>query len=119
MNNQFEVKDSGKRAQFASGMVRDTAEDKIEYHRVLDGPMLERWAIHLTKGKKKYPDIAVGKANWLLAKNAEERQHARESALRHFLQWWRGDKDEDHAAAVFFNLNLVEYVDNLNKEVKS
>lgn len=110
MAEEFTIKDSGKREQFTSGMVRDTAVDKVNFLKVLDGPMLHRWAAHLTKGAVKYPDIAPGVANWTLASGEPEYQRAKESALRHMLQYLRGDRDEDHAAAVFFNLNLAEYV---------
>jgi hypothetical protein len=34
----FEVKDSGARQEFESGMVRDTTEGKTDYTRILDGP---------------------------------------------------------------------------------
>ena len=68
--------------------------------------MLERWAIHLTNGAKKYE-----KRNWMQAGGNEERERFRESAIRHFLQWFRGEIDEDHAAAVLFNINGVEYLD--------
>ena len=107
----FEVKDSGVRAEFAGGMVRDTAEGKVSYHRVADGPMLERWARHLTVAEKKYPDVAPGVANWTLAAGTEELQRFRQSAFRHFMQWFRGEKDEDHASATFFNINGAEYVE--------
>lgn len=106
----FIVKDSGKREEFASGMVRDTAAGKTDYTAILDGPMLQRWADHLTKAKEKYPDVSPGVANWTLAAGEEELQRFRKSAIRHLMQWMRGDIDEDHAAAVFFNLNGAEYV---------
>jgi hypothetical protein len=106
----LEVKDSGERRQFESGMVRDTAAGKTNFLRTLDGPMFERWATHLTKAEAKYPDIAPGVANWTLASGPQELQRFRESAFRHFLQWMRGDVDEDHASAVFFNINGAEYV---------
>src|SRR5689334_11815910 len=96
----FEIKDSGERKQFASGMVRDTATDKTDFTLVFDGPMFERWAEHLTKGARKY-----AKRNWMKAAGAEELDRFKESAVRHFIQWLRGDTDEDHAAAVFFNIN--------------
>lgn len=108
--HKFVIKDSGKRKQFKSGMVRDTDEDKIDFSRILDGPMFERWAIHLTKGAIKYPDTKLGVANWTLAAGEAELIRFKKSALRHFIQWFRGDTDEDHAAAVFFNINGVEYV---------
>lgn len=106
----FEIKDSGERTTFASGMVRDTATGKTEYDRVLDGPMFDRWAAHLTKAVGKYPDLPDGRPNWMLASGEEEKRRARKSAFRHFRAWLRGDQDEDHAAGVFFNVNLVEYV---------
>lgn len=99
------MKDSGQRQEFESGMVRDVATDKIDYSLVLDGPMFERWAVHLTKGAKKY-----SARNWMLAAGQEEYDRFRQSALRHFLQWYRSETDEDHAAAVYFNINGAEYV---------
>lgn len=99
------IKDSGQRKEFASGMVRDTTESKIDYTLIFDGPMLERWALHMTKGAAKY-----SKANWMLAAGQEELDRFKESALRHFIQWFRGDTDEDHASAVFFNINGACYV---------
>ncbi len=101
----FKVKDSGAREQYASGMVRDVTEDKVDYMLALDGPMFERLARHLTAGAQKY-----AKRNWLKATGRAEYERFRESALRHFVQWLRGDTDEDHAAAVWFNINGAEYV---------
>lgn len=105
MSNSFIIKDSGERAEFTSGMVRDLADGKIDYTLITDGPMFKRWAIHLTNGAKKY-----AKRNWMLAEGNEERERFRESAFRHFIQWFEGDVDEDHAAAVMFNINGYEYV---------
>ena len=99
------VKDSGKRQEFTSGMVRDTAEGKINYLLTRDGPMLKRWAQHLTNGAKKY-----AKRNWMLGCGSAELERALESADRHFAQWLAGEVDEDHAAAVIFNINQVEYL---------
>ena len=106
----YEVKDSGERQQFASGMMRDTQTGKTDWWRVFIGPMLERLAIHVTKGAVKYPDVALGVPNWTLATGEEELHRFRASAARHFVQWLRGDQDEDHAAAVVFNINGAEYV---------
>lgn len=108
----YDIKDSGKREEFASGMVRDTAEAKVDWHRVADGPMLKRWAEHLTTAARdKYHDIAPGKPNWTVAEGEEEYQRFRQSAYRHFMQWYNGDTDEDHASAVYFNINGKEKMD--------
>lgn len=108
--DEFTIKDSGARETFTSGMVRDTQDGKEDFTRVLDGPMFDRWAIHLTKGEKKYADIAPGVANWTLAAGESELVRFKKSAFRHFRKWMRGDLDEDHAAATFFNINGYEYV---------
>lgn len=108
--DDFTIKDSGARAEFSGGMVRDTTEGKIDYLNVRFGPMFRRWAAHLTKGREKYPDPEIGVPNWTLAEGREELERARQSAARHFEQWLGGERDEDHAAAVFFNINLAEYV---------
>lgn len=116
MDNNFIIKDSGVREEHASGMVRDTSEGKTDWERIFNGPMAERWAIHLTKGCVKYPDATPGVPNWTLACSEAEMIRAKKSAVRHFAQWLRGDVDEDHAAGVFFNLNEVEYIkDRLKK----
>ena len=107
---EFTVKDSGERKKFDSGMVRDTVAGKVDWWRVFIGPILERLAIHVTKGAVKYPDVKPGVPNWTLASGPEELQRFRESACRHFVQWLHGDMDEDHAAAVVFNINGAEYV---------
>ena len=103
--DNFEIKDSGVRAEFASGMVRDIATDKINWSLIADGPIMKRYAIHLTNGAKKY---AV--RNWMQAEGEAEYERFRESAFRHFMDWFYDKRDEDHAAAVVFNLNGAEYV---------
>lgn len=102
----FGIKDSGEKLQFASGMVRDSAVGKMDPTLALDGPMFERWFTHLSKA-------AMGKyekRNWMKANGKAELERFKISATRHFLQWLNGDTDEDHAAAVFFNINGLEYV---------
>jgi len=114
----FEIKDSGKRQEFESGMVRDTAEGKIDFHRTFDGPLFLRWAIHLTKGAVKYPDVHLGNPNWMLANSWREYYRFKVSAFHHFFEWFIGKRDEDHMAALVFNLNGAEYVrDRLEKEI--
>ena len=105
--NNFEIKDSGTRAQLGGG-VRDTEDGKLDYTLVLDGVMYERLAAHLTKGAKKY-----AARNWL--KFFETRDSARaaydragRSLMRHQKDYMAGLVDEDHAAAQVFNLNVRE-----------
>lgn len=101
----FEIKQGGERKTFETGMQRDVDENKIMWSLVYDGPMLTRYATHLTGGARKY-----SARNWMKAATAEEMERFRESAARHFAQWMAGDRDEDHMAAVVFNMNGMEYV---------
>lgn len=102
--DEFVVKDSGQRLEFESGMRRDVTTGKPRYDLV-DEAMFTRIAHHYGKGAAKYSDD-----NWRLANSPEEWRRFRQSAFRHFMQWWMGDVDEDHAAAVFFNIAGAEYV---------
>lgn len=106
----YVVKDSGERKQFTSGSLRDTTTGKINWSRVFPGPMLRRWAQHLTTAEAKYPDVSPGVANWTLIESDEEYHRYKESAFRHFMQWYNDDIDEDHAAACYFNINGVELI---------
>lgn len=101
----FKTKDSGERQQFESGMQRDVQTGKVRYDLALDGPLFQRYAELMTRGAEKY-----SARNWMKAAGDEELERFRASAVRHFIQWYKGDTDEDHAAAVVFNLNGAEYV---------
>lgn len=102
----FVTKDSGNRQEFTSGMVRDTNLDKQRPDLVLDGPMFLRWVALMTRGAQKYTA-----RNWMQASGQPELDRFRESAVRHFIQWYFGiEAEEDHAAAIFFNINGYEYV---------
>src|SRR5690242_15325137 len=102
---RFTTKDSGERLVFDSGMQRDVSTNKIDYSLTLDGPLFLRWAALLDRGARKYD-----KRNWMKAEGEAELVRFKESAMRHFIQWFYGDMDEDHAAAVLFNINGAEYV---------
>ena len=108
---KYETKDSGKRKEFESGMRRDTDEGKPLYTLLrssfipMETTMFHREAMLMTRGAEKY-----GKNNWQLADSAEELERFKESACRHFEQWLAGDTDEDHAAAIRFNVRAYEEI---------
>ncbi len=105
------LKDSGKRVQYGSGMVRDIDENKPAFELMfpLDIPceeqMLTRVAEHLRKGALKYQ-----KRNWEKANSHEEIERATASAVRHAIQWITGESDEDHAAAMIINVIFAETI---------
>jgi len=103
MVGKYNIKDSGERMEFSTGMVRDSSE-KIRYDLIYM-PMLKRWADHMTKGAKKYKP-----RNWELAQTPEELDRFLSSAFRHFIQWFNGEDDEDHASACWFNICGAEMV---------
>lgn len=51
----------------------------------------------------------ISNRNWEKASTQDEIDRFKESAFRHFMQWFFGENDEDHAAAVFFNITGAEY----------
>jgi len=108
----FTTKDSGKRKQFVSGMQRDTNEGKPRFELITplqlpyEESMLYRWASLMARGAAKYDD-----RNWEKAEGEEELNRFKESAFRHFMQAMCGETDEDHLAAVMFNLQGWAYVE--------
>lgn len=103
MKRQYTTKDSGKRVKFKSGFQRDTNENKPRYD-LIPHEMLTRVAELYARGAIKYNDN-----NWRLASSEVEINRFKESAFRHFIQWMRGDQDEDHASAIQFNINAYEW----------
>lgn len=103
---QFVTKDSGLRQVFESGMVRDVQTDKPRYDLIGWGwKLIKRWAELVGRGAVKY-----GELNFEKACTEEEMLRFRASALRHTIQWYMGETDEDHAAAVCFNIAGYEAV---------
>jgi hypothetical protein len=108
------IADSGERVTYASGSMRDPSTGKIDWTRITYGPMMRRWAQHLTTAEAKYPDHAPGVPNFSLISTDEEFYRYKKSAFRHFMSWFNDEVDEDHASAVFFNINGVEIIKEKN-----
>lgn len=105
------LSDSGERTVAETGYLKEPDGTRKDYTWVfeLEGfdlvprEMIERMAAHMVKGAKKYQP-----ENWRLATSRESLAQLRRSLSRHVFQWFRGEKDEDHAAAVTFNLWAYE-----------
>jgi hypothetical protein len=116
INQGFAILDSGARQEFEGGAVRDTEEGKLDYSNlfVWFEPMGTRYAAHMTKGRAKYEDVLVDGAyvpNWsLFPATPEVLARTLRSLDRHFKLYREGETDEDHAAAILFNLNLAEKI---------
>lgn len=102
----FVTKDSGERQEFSTGMKRDTQTDKPRYDLIGSGwNLIKRWAELVGRGAVKY-----GELNFEKAATEEEMNRFKSSAMRHMVQWQMGETDEDHAAAVCFNIAGYEMV---------
>lgn len=103
------TKDSGKRESYDNGMVRDVQTGKPRFDLLMPNgvpypdQLLTRFAELMARGAEKY-----GERNWELARGDAAFHRAMGSAFRHFLQWYCGEDDEDHAAAVLFNITMAE-----------
>lgn len=108
---EFKTLDSGARESFAGGMVRDTETGKPRFDLLYPSlmpyqrQMLTRVAALMARGAEKYGD-----RNWEKASDEAALSRYRSSGMRHHVQHLAGETDEDHAAAVIFNLIGEEYV---------
>ena len=95
-NKKFnKVKDSGQRQSFDTGSVRDTNEGKPRYDLIT--PIgLYRLAMHYANGAKKYGD-----RNW---EKGQPLSRYIESLERHIQKMKVGLLDEDHEAAIAWNI---------------
>jgi len=107
----FVTKDSGEREHYSTGMVRDTEAGKPRFDLCrpkgipYTAQMLTRFAALMARGAQKY-----GERNWEKARTQDELDRYHSSAERHLHQWLAGETDEDHAAAVLFNITAAETV---------
>jgi len=115
MVKKFITKDSGEREEYKTGMRRDLQKGKIRFDlctandQKFDESLLGRWAALMMRGAEKY-----GERNWELSSTIEEFRRFKASLYRHFEQFIQGEEDEDHAAAICFNLNaMIRLMDKL------
>ena len=107
----FITKDSGNHMSFSTGMKRDISEDKPRFDLLIpnwipfEEQFLTRFANHMARGAKKYSE-----RNREVAETQEELNRFKESFMRHAMQWFCGDRSEDHCCAAAFNLMGAEMV---------
>ena len=100
---KFKTKQTNKKMEFNTGMQREISAGKPRYDLIIPlgekNHLLRRWADLMARGAEKY-----SARNWEVASTQVELDRFRESAFRHFMSVMDGDIDEDHYAAVCFNL---------------
>lgn len=90
------IKDSGKRRDFSTGAHRDIQKGKGRFD-LLSPIAMRRLALHYESGAEKYDE-----RNWELGMPLKV---FLDSALRHMFDYLEGMRDEDHLAAVLFNVS--------------
>lgn len=96
----YTLKDSGARAEFSTGSVRDIQVGKGRFDLIPMSP-LWRLAKLYEKGALKY-----GSRNW---QKGQPMSVVINSMLRHAFKYLAGWRDEDHLAAVVFNAFALMY----------
>lgn len=94
----FVTKDSGVRQHYATGARRDTQSGKGRYD-LIPPEALRRLAQLYERGAAKYGD-----RNWEVGIPVSR---CFSSALRHLMQALASEADEDHLAAVLFNVAAI------------
>ena len=102
-NKKDDMKDSGERTEFETGSVRDKTVGKGRFD-LIPFIALERHAKWSEKGVKKY-----GERNWELGQPLAGYLN---SGSRHLLKLMDGQEDEDHLAAVLWNVSAYIWTEN-------
>jgi len=102
----YEVKDSGKRQEFTTGMVRDTQDGKPRID-LLSPFALMRIGVHMMKGSIKYDE-----RNW---EKGQPFSRAIASVARHLFKWIAGSRSEDHLSAIVFGCQAIMHYEEMIK----
>jgi hypothetical protein len=101
--DEIKLKDSGERSTYSSGAQRDNSSGKGRFD-LIPFQALMRLARHYEAGAKKYSD-----RNWEKGMNISRYADA---AMRHLVKYIAGFNDEDHLAAVAWNVFSIMHHEN-------
>lgn len=110
-DEKYTVHQQGAQAVHSDGVRRDTQQGKTLYTLLfpkgvpMDEQLFVRVARHYTKGGEKH-----GNRNWENSCAEDTLEHHTEALWRHFMEFFfdTGKNNEDHAAAVVWNVNAVD-----------
>lgn len=94
--------DTGARAQYKTGAVRDASTGKGHFHSI-PPQALRRIAKRFEDGARKY-----AKDNWM---KGIPLSHYQDSMIRHVLAWAEGDTSEDHMGAILWNAACADWTE--------
>jgi hypothetical protein len=103
---EFETKDSGIREGFDSGAIRDTQDGKPRYD-LIPPTALRRLAMLYGRGAEKYDEH-----NWTKGIPVSR---CMASLMRHVYQFAMGNRDEDHGAAIIFNVMCIMHYEEVGR----
>lgn len=107
LNEEFTTKDSGLgRRTWSTGSRRDTSVGKPRPD-LISPHAIKRLGELLGRGAAKY-----GERNW---EKGQPVSVIIESAYRHLMYYMLGERDEDHLAAIMFNIQAVIHFEELAK----
>lgn len=107
MSDNFTLKDSGQRREFATGSRRDVDDDKPRIDLISPYALI-RLGMLMARGAKKYSE-----RNWELGQTVTV---LLASVLRHIAQYMIGMRDEDHLAAAMFGLQAIIHFEERAKQ---
>lgn len=101
--------DSGARADYTTGATREPSTGKGRYD-LISPIALMRLARHYENGAIKYTD-----RNW---EKGIPISRCIDSAMRHLTQYMAGWNNEDHLAAVMWNIAAIMHFEELNPDMQ-
>jgi hypothetical protein len=107
----MKLADSGEREVAPSGFTREPDIGRRDMSWLFEIPglelvpreLFERMARHYAAGAAKY-----SADNWRKGTRPQDLERYRRSLVRHLFAWMRHENDEDHAAAVIWNIITYE-----------
>lgn len=112
--------DSGAREVRPNGFMREPDTDRVDlsYLFTVEGldlvprELIARIARHYHEGGRKYSPN-----NWKKGTDEASLKRNKRSLTRHIFQWFRGEQDEDHLAAIVWNLITWEINSSIDEDV--
>jgi hypothetical protein len=107
--SELKIKDSGERSIYDTGAQRDNHESKGRFD-LMSCPALLRLARWYEMGAKKYED-----RNW---EKGIPVSRCVDAAFRHLVKYVMGCNDEDHLAAVAWNVFAIMFYEYYKKDMQ-
>ncbi|MEU7318444.1 hypothetical protein [Streptomyces sp. NPDC007083] len=106
---QFPTKDSGSRDEHSPGMQREPDGDRPGFNLLVpEAVSYDHHLLTCCPALMARSSVTCSPGNCERADSPAKVKRTRTIALRHSIRWMSGERDEDHAAAVVFNILATE-----------